>query len=65
MTTSCAQERSTLIEVFLVAFAVMLLSSLYLAGTIAEPVQRLAAAADRVRAGAGGRDDHSRLARTQ
>jgi two-component system sensor histidine kinase ChvG len=31
------------------------LSSLYLAGTIAEPVRRLAAAADRVRSGASGR----------
>jgi two-component system sensor histidine kinase ChvG len=50
------QERFTLIEVFLVAFAVMLLSSLYLAGTIAEPVRRLAAAADRVRQGLAGRD---------
>jgi two-component system sensor histidine kinase ChvG len=50
------QERFTLFEVFLVAFAVMLLSSLYLAGTIAEPVRRLAAAADRVRQGSGGRD---------
>jgi two-component system sensor histidine kinase ChvG len=50
------QERFTLIEVFLVAFAVMLLSSLYLAGTIAEPVRRLAAAADRVRHGLAGRD---------
>ena len=50
------QERFTLIEVFLVAFAVMLLSSLYLAGTIAEPVRRLAAA-DRVRReGLAGRD---------
>ncbi len=34
----------------------MLLSSLYLAGTIAEPVRRLAAAADRVRQGRAGRD---------
>ena len=50
------QERFTLIEVFLVAFAVMLISSLYLAGTIAEPVRRLAAAADRVRQGMAGRD---------
>ena len=50
------QERFTLIEVCLVAFAVMLLSSLYLAGTIAEPVRKLAAAADRVRQGLGGRD---------
>jgi two-component system sensor histidine kinase ChvG len=51
------QERFTLIEVFLVAFAVMLMTSLYLAGTIAEPVKRLAAAADMVRSGAGGRSD--------
>jgi len=36
---------------------VMLISSFYLAGTIAEPVKRLAAAADRVRSGAGGRSD--------
>ena len=50
-------ERFTLIEVFLVAFLVMLLTSLYLAGTIAEPVKRLAAAADLVRSGAGGRSD--------
>ena len=49
------QERSTLFEVVLVAFLVMLFSSLYLSGTIAEPVKRLAAAADRVRTGAGGR----------
>ena len=50
------QERFILFEVFLVAFGVMLLSSLYLAGTIAEPVRRLAAAADQVRSGIGGRD---------
>ena len=50
------QSCATLIEVFLVAFAVMLLSSLYLAGTIAEPVRRLAAAADRVRSGHAGRE---------
>jgi two-component system sensor histidine kinase ChvG len=49
------QERATLIEVFAVAFLVMLLSSLYLSGTIAEPIKRLAAAADLVRSGAGGR----------
>jgi two-component system sensor histidine kinase ChvG len=51
------QERATLIEVFAVAFLVMLFSSLYLAGTIAEPVKRLAAAADRVRTGLGGRSE--------
>jgi two-component system, OmpR family, sensor histidine kinase ChvG len=51
------QERATLIEVFAVAFLVMLFSSLYLSGTIAEPVKRLAAAADRVRSGLGGREE--------
>ena len=50
-------ERAQLIEVFAVAFLVMLFSSLYLAGTIAEPVKRLAAAADLVRSGLGGRSD--------
>ena len=50
-------ERATLIQVFFVAFLVMLFSSLYLAGTIAEPIKRLAAAADRVRSGTGGRGD--------
>jgi two-component system sensor histidine kinase ChvG len=49
-------ERSTLIEVFLVALLVMLISSLYLAGVIAEPIRRLAAAAERVRRGHMGRE---------
>jgi two-component system sensor histidine kinase ChvG len=51
------QERQRLFEVVLVAFAVMLASSLYLAGTIGEPIRRLAAAADRVRLGQGGRGE--------
>jgi two-component system sensor histidine kinase ChvG len=50
------QERATLIEVVTLAFLVMVLSSLYLASTIAEPVRRLAAAADRVRVGSGRGD---------
>jgi two-component system sensor histidine kinase ChvG len=49
-------ERATLIEVFLVALLVMLISSLYLAGVIAEPIRRLAAAAERVRRGHMGRE---------
>jgi two-component system sensor histidine kinase ChvG len=49
-------ERATLIEVFLVAVIVMLISSLYLAGFIADPIRRLAAAADRVRGGRAGRE---------
>ncbi|HXC55256.1 MAG TPA: stimulus-sensing domain-containing protein [Rhizomicrobium sp.] len=48
-------ERKTLIQVFLVAVAVMVISSLFLARFIAEPVQRLAQAADEVRSGHAGR----------
>ena len=51
------QGRTSLLQVIAVALIAMLLSSLYLAGTIAEPVRRLAAAADRVRFGQGGRGD--------
>jgi two-component system sensor histidine kinase ChvG len=50
------QERETLIEVFLVALAVMIASSLFLSGAIAEPIRRLAAAADAVRRGRAGRE---------
>ena len=50
------EERATLMEVFLVGFIVMLVSSLYLSGFIAEPIRRLAAAADRVRHGRAGRE---------
>jgi two-component system sensor histidine kinase ChvG len=50
-------ERAQLIEVSAVAFLVMLFTSLYLAGTIAEPVKRLAAAADQVRYGIHARSD--------
>ena len=51
------QERTTLFELVLLAFAVMMLTSLYLAGTIGEPIRKLAAAADRVRFGKGGRGE--------
>jgi two-component system, OmpR family, sensor histidine kinase ChvG len=50
------EERATLLEVFFVAFAVMVVLSLYLSGFIAQPVRRLAAAADRVRRGRSGRE---------
>jgi two-component system sensor histidine kinase ChvG len=50
------EERATLIEVFFVALAVMLLLSFYLSGTIAAPVRALAQAADRVRRGHAGRE---------
>jgi len=46
-----AAERRALVRIFLVAAAVMFLLSAALAGTIAEPMRRLAEAADRVRRG--------------
>src|SRR6185312_552176 len=49
-------ERATLMEVFLVALMVMLIASLYLSGMIAEPIRKLAQAADRVRSGRMGRE---------
>ncbi len=49
-------ERTALFEVFFVAFVALLFSSLYLAGFIAAPIRKLAAAAERVRRGRGGRD---------
>jgi two-component system sensor histidine kinase ChvG len=54
-------ERATLIEVFLLAVGVMLISSLYLSGVIAAPIRRLAAAADRVRGGRSGRETIPRM----
>jgi len=49
------EERATLIQVFFVAIAVMVVSSLFLARFIAEPIQRLSRAADEVRGGHAGR----------
>ncbi len=46
-------RRRDILVVFGVAFAVTILLSLYLAGTIARPIRRLANAADRVRYGQG------------
>jgi two-component system sensor histidine kinase ChvG len=51
-----AEERAALIRVSLIAFGALLLSSLYLAGFIAAPIRRLAAAADHVRRGRAGRE---------
>jgi len=56
------QERASLIGISLVAFAVMFVSSLYLSGAIALPVRQLAAAADRVKSGHGGRETIPALA---
>ena len=48
-------RRLDILVVFAVAFAVTILLSIYLAGTIARPVRQLAEAADRVRSGKGRR----------
>ena len=50
------EERTKLFEAFLVAIVVMFVSALYLSGFIAQPIRRLAAAADRVRGGRAGRE---------
>ena len=52
-----AAERWALVRVFLVAATVTFLLSLFLAGTIAGPVRRLAEAAERVRRGANSRQE--------
>lgn len=50
-------ERIAIMRVFLVAATVTILLSILLAGTIADPVRRLAAAADRVRKGSTSREE--------
>jgi two-component system, OmpR family, sensor histidine kinase ChvG len=45
--------RFTIVEAFAVAFVITVLLSLYLAGTIARPLRRLADAAERIRRGQG------------
>lgn len=50
------EERTKLFEAFLVAIVVMFVSAVYLSGFIAQPIRRLAAAADRVRGGRAGRE---------
>ena len=52
-----ASERSAILRIFAVSAGVMFLLSLFLAGTIAEPIRRLAYAAERVRGGAKSRLD--------
>ncbi len=52
-----AEERWGFILVFLIASGVMLVLSILLAGTIAEPVRRLSEAADRVRRGTRKREE--------
>ena len=52
-----ASERWAIVRIFLVAAAIMFLLSLLLAGTIAEPMRKLAEAADRVRRGTKSRQE--------
>ncbi|MFY9629775.1 MAG: stimulus-sensing domain-containing protein [Methylocystis sp.] len=52
-----ATERWAIIRIFLVSAGVMLLLSLLFAGTIAEPMRRLAEAAERVRRGVKSRQE--------
>lgn len=52
-----AAERWAIFRVFLVAAGVTVLLAILLAGTIAEPMRRLAAAAERVRSGARQREE--------
>ncbi len=49
-------ERTKLIEVFALATLMMLIASFYLSWNIADPMRRLAEAADRVRRGRAGRE---------
>ena len=52
-----ASDRWALFRVFLVAAVVMFVLSLFLAGTIAGPIRRLAEAAERVRRGVNSREE--------
>ena len=52
-----AAERWTIVRIFLISAAIMFMLSLFLAGTIAEPMRRLAEAADRVRKGTKSRQE--------
>ena len=52
-----ASERWAIVRIFLVSAAVMFLLSMFLAGTIAEPMRRLAEAAERVRRGIKSRQE--------
>ena len=52
-----ATERWGIVRIFLVSAGVMLLLSLFFAGTIAEPIRKLAEAAERVRGGIRSRQE--------
>jgi len=53
--TIIAMERWAIVRIFLVSAFIMFLLSLFIAGTIAEPIRRLADAAERVRRGTKSR----------
>ncbi len=53
--TILATERWAIVRIFLVSAFIMFLLSLFIAGTIAEPIRRLADAAERVRRGTRSR----------
>jgi two-component system sensor histidine kinase ChvG len=55
--TVIASERYAIFQVFVVAAAVMIVLSVLLAGTIAEPIRKLADAAQRVRRGVKSREE--------
>jgi two-component system sensor histidine kinase ChvG len=55
--TIIASERWAIIRIFLVSATIMFLLSFFLAGTIAEPMRRLAEAAERVRRGIKSRQE--------
>ena len=52
-----ATERWAIVRIFLVSAVIMFLLSSFLAGTIAEPIRRLAEASDRVRRGTKSRQE--------
>ncbi len=54
---SLREVRIAILELFAVGLGITVLLSLYLAGTIARPIHRLAEAAEAVRHGHGGADD--------
>ena len=60
-----AAERWAIVRIFLVSATIMFLLSLFLAGTIAEPMRRLAEAADRVRRGTKQRQEIPDFTRRQ
>ena len=61
VTRAVSSRRRDILIVFGVAFTITVLLSLYLARTIARPVQKLAGAASRVRGGRGGVSERAQI----